>query len=86
MTLTLEKIKVAASQLSKSEQVELAHYLWEAVGPPEPEFSPEFWAEIERRSEEIDSGKEVGIPLEVVQMEMKSIIDEARKLSSAREK
>lgn len=66
MNLTLQELKTAAGELPAPQRAELAHYLLESLEPVEEGWAEAWHAELDRRMEEIRSGKEVGIPVEEV--------------------
>lgn len=66
MTLTAEQITAAALALPHEDRVDLLARLMESVDPPpgsEDDVTDEEWeAEIKRRIDDFDSGREPGIP------------------------
>jgi putative addiction module component (TIGR02574 family) len=66
MTAAVEQLKVQLSGLSEPERAELAHFLITSLEPDDgedPEVVEAAWrAEVQRRFEEMRSGKVVGIP------------------------
>ena len=67
MSETAEKLKAELSQLSEEDRVELAHFLLGSLEPGGDTDWEDAWTiELERRFEEIRSGKAVGIPAEQV--------------------
>ncbi len=65
---TVESILAEASRLPVADRLRLIEALWETV--PEElamTLSPEWMAEIERRSAEFDAGRMEGVPWEEVQ-------------------
>jgi putative addiction module component (TIGR02574 family) len=72
MTLTLEQLKASANQLSKSERADLAYYLMTTIAPEPVDDDAAWQAEMDRRADEIRSGKAVGIPVEEVLAELRA--------------
>ena len=75
MTAAAEQIKTQLTLLSQQERAELAHFLLSSLEPIENE-SPEdieaaWLAVAQRRSEELRSGKVVGIPADQVMAELR---------------
>jgi putative addiction module component (TIGR02574 family) len=65
--MTMQAIKEMLGTLSPEERAELAHFLLRSLDGEEedPQEVEAAWkAELERRGEEIASGKEAGIPAE----------------------
>ena len=60
---TLQEILDAAQSLPVGQRVELIHALWETMPPADsPSPSPEWIAEAQRRSEELDAGRMTSAP------------------------
>jgi putative addiction module component (TIGR02574 family) len=60
---TFDDVFVAAEGLLPSDRVRLVHALWETIPPDEwPTPSPEWIAEAERRSAELDAGRMTASP------------------------
>jgi putative addiction module component (TIGR02574 family) len=74
MTETAEHLKAALSQLSREDRAALARFLITSLDEDEADADDDdAWAaEIQRRVEEIDSGKESGIPVEEVLAELRA--------------
>jgi putative addiction module component (TIGR02574 family) len=78
MTAAAQKqIVEKALALPKKARERLAHRLLESVDPPEEKISRKEWnrlwkAELERRIEEMESGKDKGIPAEKVMAELRA--------------
>jgi putative addiction module component (TIGR02574 family) len=66
MTPTVESLKQQLCSLSQEERAELATFLLESLDPPDTEAEAAWLQEVERRMEEMESGKEAGIPSEQV--------------------
>ena len=67
MTLTLEQLKEAASDLPLSERAELAQFLVQSLDPQmAADIRSEWLAVAERRMADVKAGKVVGIPAEEV--------------------
>lgn len=64
--MTVDELKTELAQLSTDDRAELAEFLVDTLDATEPEVDPDWVAELERRAEEIKSGREVGIPADVV--------------------
>lgn len=64
MSPTAHKIEEAFHGLDANEQANLLDRLISTVRHDDDALSPEWQAEISRRIEDIDSGREQGIPLE----------------------
>ena len=79
MSPQLQSVLDAALQLPESERGELVSLLFDTFEEPEdspddiPEFHPEWEDEIRRRVEDLRSGREPGIPWEVVRKQMEEI-------------
>jgi len=79
MSPQLQAVLVAALQLPESERGELVSLFFDTFEEPEdslddiPEFHPEWEDEIRRRVEDLRSGREPGIPWEVVREQMEEI-------------
>lgn len=72
MTETAEKLKAQLSQLSTQERAELAHFLIHSLDEGVDADGEAAWdAELERRMEEIRSGKAVGEPADKVFAELR---------------
>jgi putative addiction module component (TIGR02574 family) len=66
MTPTVDNLKQQLSSLSQEERAELATFLLESLDPPDTGAEAAWLEELERRMEEMESGKEAGIPSEQV--------------------
>ena len=66
MTLTLQDLEDASSNLPAPERAELARFLVRSLEYDEGEWAEEWGDELARRLEEIRSGRVVGVPAEVV--------------------
>ncbi len=75
MTQTLQDLLPQVQQLSSEDRAELASILLRSLEPEEdPEDVAAAWAEeLERREEEIRSGKVVAIPHEQVMAELRKL-------------
>jgi putative addiction module component (TIGR02574 family) len=75
MTAAVEQLKLQLSGLSEPERAELAHFLITSLEPDDgenPAIVEAAWcAEVQRRFEEMRSGKVVGIPAEKVFAELR---------------
>ena len=69
MSATAEKLREELAGLSFEDRTELAHFLFDTLGPDE---DLAWEAELDRRDEEILSGKEPGISGDQVFAELKS--------------
>ncbi len=63
---TLQELKTAAAKLSQEQRAELAHFLLESLDSEDVDWEKAWEDELDRRLEEIQSGKAVGVPLEDV--------------------
>lgn len=62
MEISIDQLKTTLSSLPNAQRAEIAEFLLETL---EPDDTDEAWKkEIDRRMADIESGKEVGIPLE----------------------
>ena len=60
---TFDDVFVAAEGLLPSDRIRLVHALWETIPPDEwPTPNPEWIAEAERRSVELDAGRMTASP------------------------
>jgi putative addiction module component (TIGR02574 family) len=67
MTDAAEKLRLQLSQLPQEDRAALAHYLIHSLDEGEDEGWEAAWdAELAKRLEDIDSGREVGEPAESV--------------------
>ena len=66
MTLTLEELKDAAANLPSPQRADLAHFLLQSLEPEESGWAESWRSELDRRMEEMNSGKVTGIPAEEV--------------------
>ena len=68
MSEAAEKLKTALLELPVAERLEIADFLYESVPPPGGlvEGTPEFDAMLQRRLEEMESGKVKSVPAEEV--------------------
>jgi putative addiction module component (TIGR02574 family) len=78
MTVAVQKqIAIQALALPKKARERLAHQLWESLEPPEEMISQKEWGrlwkiELEKRLEEMESGKVKGIPASKVMAELRA--------------
>jgi putative addiction module component (TIGR02574 family) len=76
-TNPLDQLEAQLLSLPENDRLHLAHFLWESL-PPEyeeqEEFSPEYVAELDRRSAEIAAGTAVMIPMEAAMQHIDEII------------
>jgi putative addiction module component (TIGR02574 family) len=84
MPLVLDQLREEALSLPDDERRHLMDSLWDSVGDDdtenaqdEAEFTPEFLAELDRRSAEVDNGTAVLIPYEDVKRHMQSLLRKA---------
>lgn len=68
MTNSVEKLKLELSQLSLEVRAELAHFLIASLEDEErdPDYDAAWAAEIQRRIDDMESGRVQGIPAEEV--------------------
>lgn len=67
MTEEAAKLIPVVDALSASDKIALAQYIWDSLnGAPDPEIEKAWIDEINRRVEEMESGKDPGIPAEEV--------------------
>jgi putative addiction module component (TIGR02574 family) len=73
MTVAAEKIKAELAKLSDSERGELAHFLIQSLDQSEDEGAETAWDnELERRADEIISGRSVAVPADKMFSELRS--------------
>jgi len=73
----LDQLEAQLLSLPEDERLHLVHFLWESLEPEsseQAEFSPEYIAELDRRSAEIADGTAVMIPMEVAMQHIDEII------------
>ena len=75
MSIQLQSVLDAALLLAESERGELAARLMDTL-EVSPEFHPEWEAEIQRRIEDMRSGRHLGIPLQQLRKELMDIRDD----------
>lgn len=66
MTPTLQELKDASSGLPAPQRAELAHFLLRSLEPEDDGWAEAWKEELDRRLQEIHSGKIVGVPAEEV--------------------
>lgn len=72
MSRTVEQLKSLLAGLPVEDRAELAHFLLHSLPPEEDVEDEAAWVEeLNRRLEEIKSGKDVGIPAEQVFAELR---------------
>jgi len=69
--MTLAEFKQSAGDLSDEDRADLADFLLGTLESVETDVSAAWMAEAIRRMEEVDSGKEKGIPAEVVMQRLR---------------
>ena len=69
--MSAAELKQLALALPPEERADLAEVLWESLDDTVPPISDEFLRELERRDEEMDSGKVIGRTHEEVMAEAK---------------
>jgi putative addiction module component (TIGR02574 family) len=69
----VEKLKPLVASLAVEELYELLEYIEERLPPPNPDddFDPEYRAELDRRLEDMRSGKDPGMPAEEFMRQMR---------------
>ncbi|OYV06836.1 MAG: addiction module component [Verrucomicrobiales bacterium VVV1] len=73
MTVAAEKIKAELAKLSDSERGELAHFLIQSLDQSEDEGAETAWDnELERRADEIISGRSVAVPADKMFSELRA--------------
>jgi hypothetical protein len=84
MPLTLDQLREEALSLPDDDRRHLMDSLWDSFGddeiedgPDEAEFAPEFLAELDRRSAEVENGTAVLIPYEEVKRHMETLLRKA---------
>jgi len=79
MPLTLDQLREEALSLPDEDRRHLIDSLWDSLEDEmdEGEFTPEFLAELDRRSAEVDNGTAVLIPYEEVKRHMESLLRKA---------
>jgi putative addiction module component (TIGR02574 family) len=75
MSIALAEVLKAALTLTPEERAELVDSLWESLPDLYHELDPEFVAEINRRSDEIDAGTAVGRPWSEFRKELLAELD-----------
>jgi len=72
MTEAAEKLKPALSALPPEDRAELAHFLIGSLDPETDEDAEAAWiAELQRRFEDMQSGRVTGVPAEQVFAELR---------------
>ena len=72
MTETAERLKSELSRLPAQDRAELAFFLIDSLDPQQDEDAEAAWeSELERRAEEIRSGRAIGEPAESVFRELR---------------
>ena len=66
MTEAAEKLKTELAALPVEDRAELARFLMESLDETDPGWDAAWTAELDRRWQEIESGKAVGVPGEEV--------------------
>jgi putative addiction module component (TIGR02574 family) len=66
MTPSVEQLKATLAELPRTDKAELAHFLLTSMEPTDADAEEAWHEELERRLEDIRSGREVGIPAEEV--------------------
>ena len=85
--MTLRTLEKEVLELSPRSRVRLAERIIESIADYADAYVKEDWDnEIERRVREIESGREKGIPAEQVSKEARLVLNETRRVSSARRK
>jgi putative addiction module component (TIGR02574 family) len=84
MPLTLDQVREEALSLPEEDRRHLMDSLWDSFGDEDTEdetddgkFTPEFLAELDRRSAEVENGTAVLIPYEEVKRQMESLLRKA---------
>jgi putative addiction module component (TIGR02574 family) len=84
MPLTVDQIREEALSLPDEDRRHLLDSLWDSFGDDDiegesddAEFTPEFLAELDRRSAEVENGTAVLIPYEEVKRHMASLLRKA---------
>lgn len=73
MTVAAEKIKAELAKLSDSERGELAHFLIQSLDQSEDRGAETSWDnELERRADEIISGRTVAVPADKMFSELRA--------------
>ncbi|MBI4659119.1 MAG: addiction module protein [Verrucomicrobia bacterium] len=73
MTATAEKLRAELSTLSTAERAELAHFLIQSLDDgSDPDAQSAWDAELQRRAEEISSGRAIGEPADKVFSELRT--------------
>lgn len=72
---TLEKIRKEAASLTDDEKTELMEHLLLDLQNSEAKISEAWIKEIERRAADMESGRDPGVPWEVVQKNMQQILN-----------
>ena len=73
MNSTADKIRIELATLSEAERTQLAHFLIESLDPETDADAHAAWdVELERRAEEIKSGRTKGEPAEKVFTELRA--------------
>ena len=74
MASVVEELKPTLASLSEHDRAELAHFLLHSLDEPDDQISPEEWTEVlDRRWAEITSGKESGIPVDVLSARLREM-------------
>jgi len=85
--MTLRVLEKEVLELPPRSRLRLAERIIESIDDyADPRLEAEWNDEIERRTEEIESGTEKGISAAQVMREARRALDETRRLSSARRK
>jgi len=71
---TLDKIRKEAASLTDDEKAELMEHLLLDLQDRDVEISEAWIREIERRAADLESGRDPGVPWEVVQKNMQQIL------------
>jgi putative addiction module component (TIGR02574 family) len=76
MPLTFDQIREEVLALPNDQQLEIADTVYCCAEPAHPqELHPSWAEELQRRSDELHTGRSVGIPWEEVELELDRIID-----------
>jgi putative addiction module component (TIGR02574 family) len=75
MSTAVEDVLRAALKLTPEERAELVDSLWDTLPDMAIELDPEFVAEVNRRSDEIDAGTAVGRPWSEFRKELLAELD-----------
>ena len=87
MKMTLRVLEKEVLELPARVRVQLAERIIESVDNyADPKLEALWDDEIERRVKEIKSGNEAGVPADQVMIEARRVLNETRRLSSARRK